>query len=229
MNYLQGLGNVFSGSFQGVWSIFSSFVFVLLLAIISFIIGVLIASVVGTAIAQVIRATKIDKLFAKAGLEKFMNKMGLKLDIGKFFGTLIKWFIVIVFLMASLQIMGLTQVSEFLGNLVIVYLPKVVVIIIVLMLATIIAEAFKKIVIASARAANLASSEILGSIAKYAVWVIAIILAIGQIDELKSYALIIFVGIVAFIVISSSIAFGIGGKDAASRTIEKMSKEISGK
>jgi hypothetical protein len=229
MNYLQNIQSIFMGSFEGVWGLLSSFSLALLLAVISFVIGVLVASVLGSAIAQVIRATKIDKLFEKAGLEKFMNKIGLKLDIGKFFGTIIKWFIVIIFLMAALQIMGLTEVSEFLGNLVIVYLPKVVVIIIILMLATIISEAFKKIVIAGSKAANLASSEMLGTIAKYAVWVVAIILALGQIDELKSYALIIFIGIVAFIVISSSIAFGIGGKEAATRTIEKISREISSK
>jgi len=229
MYYIDGLLSVFSGSLQGVWSLFVSFVPTLLLAVVLFIVGVLIAGVISSAFAQVIRATKIDKLFEKAGMGNFVSKMGIKLDIGKFFGTIIKWFIVIVFLMASLQIMGLTQVSGFVGEMIILYLPKVIVIIIILMLAAIIADAFKKIVIAGARAANMNLSETLGSIAKYAVWVIAIMLVLSQFDGIKNYVLVIFIGIVAFIVIAGGIAFGIGGKDAATRTIEKISREMSGK
>lgn len=229
MNYLDGLLSVFSGSLSGVWSIIASFAPAFLLAVISFIIGVLIASIVSSAITQVIRATKIDKLFEKAGVEVFLNKMGLKLDIGKFFGVIIKWFVVVVFLMAALQIMGLTEVSGFIGEMVILYLPKVIVIIIILMVAAIIADAFRKIVVASALAANMSSSQALGSIAKYAVWVIAVILVLSQFDGIKNYVLVIFTGVVAFMVIAGGIAFGLGGKEAASRTIEKISKELSSK
>jgi len=229
MNYLDGLLSVFSGSLSGVWSIFASFLPAFLLALVSFIVGVLLASLVSSAIAQVIRATKIDKLLERAGVEVFLNKMGLKLDTGKFFGVIIKWFIVIVFLMAALQIMGLTEVSGFIGELVIMYLPKVIVIIIILMVAAIIADAFKKIVVASVRAANISASQMLGSIAKYSVWIIAIILILSQFDEIRNYVLVIFTGIVAFVVIAGGIAFGLGGKDAASRAIEKISKEINPK
>ena len=229
MNYLESLWSIFSGSLSGVWGILANLVPSLLLAIILFIIGLIVASVVSSAIAQVIRATKIDKLFESAGTEVFLNKMNLKLDIGKFFGVIIKWFIIIVFLMASLQIIQLTEVSQFIGAMIILYLPKVIVIIIILMLATIIADTFKKIVIASSRAANINSSEILGSISKCAVWVVAVMLILSQFDDIKNYMLIIFAGIVSFIVIAGGIAFGIGGKDAASRTIERISREINSK
>jgi len=229
MTYLESLWSVLSASLAGVWSIIAGFVPALLLAIVLFIIGVVIASVISNAIAQVIRVTKVDRLFESAGAGAFFNKIGLKLDIGKFFGVIIKWFIVVVFLMASLQIIQLTQVSQFIGEMVILYLPKVVIIIIILMLAAIIADAFKKIVITGAKAASIATSEVLGSIAKYAVWVVAIMLVFSQFDGIKDYVLVIFIGIVSFLVIAGGLAFGLGGKEQAARTIEKISNEMSTK
>lgn len=227
MDYITNLGLVLSSSLKGVWSVFAGIVPTLLLAIVLFLIGMLVASVLGKAIAQLIDATRIDKLFKSAGAEEFFAKMGLKLNTGKFFGTIVKWFIAIVFLMASLQIINLTEVSQFIGEMILLYLPKIVIIIIILMLAVVIADAFKKIVTTSVKAANIKSSEILGSIAKYAIWIIAIMLILAQFENIKEYVLIIFAGIMAFIVIAGGIAFGLGGKEAASRAIEKISKDMS--
>lgn len=227
MNYIDNLGSVLSSSLTGVWGIFVNLVPTLLLAIVLFVVGMLIASVLGKAIAQLIEVTRVDKLLKSAGAEEFLSKMGLKLNTGKFFGVIVQWFIAIVFLMASLQIVNLSEVSQFIGEMVLLYLPKVIIIVIILMLAVIIADAVKKIVATSVKAANMKSSEVLASIAKYAVWIIAIMLIFAQFENIEKYILIIFSGIMGFIVIAGGIAFGIGGKDAASRAIEKFSKEMS--
>ena len=70
-------------------------------------------------------------------------------------------------------------------------------------------------------------AETLGALAKYAIWVIAIFLILSQFENLSDYALIAFGGIVGFAVIAGGIAFGLGGKEAAARAIEKASKELS--
>lgn len=229
MNYLKELWSVFESSLTNVWAIFASFVPVFLLAIVLFLVGIWIASIIGKAIAQVITATKVDKLFESAGMKEFLDKVGLKLNIGYFFGVIIKWFIIIVFLMASLQIINFTEVSQFIGQMIFLFLPKIIIIVIILMLAAIIADAVKKIVLASARVAKIKSSEALGAISKYAIWIIAIIIVLSQFDSIKSYISILLIGLVSFIVIAGGIAFGIGGKEAASRAIEKISKDMSSK
>ncbi len=227
MEYLRELGTVFAGSLSNVWAVFANFVPVLLLAIVLFVVGMLVASVVGKAVAQVIAITKVDKLFESAGLGEFLAKAGLKLDIGKFFGVIVKWFIAIVFLMAALQIVNLTEVSLFIGQMVFLYMPKVIIIAIIFMLAAIISDVAKKVVMTSAKMANIKKSETLGTLAKYAIWVIAVILILSQFEGLKNYMLIIFGGIVSFLVIAGGISFGIGGKEFATRTLEKMEKELS--
>ena len=229
MMFIQNLGLVFSESLLGLWYGFINFVPGLLLAIILFVIGLAVGSIVGKAIAQVISAIKVDKLFESAGAEELFARMGMKLDIGKFFGLIVKWFIVIVFLMASLQIVGLTQVNDFLRSAVLFYLPKVIIASIVLIISTIIADAVQKVVVASSKAANITSANMLGSIAKYAIWIFAIIIALSELGIATYFMQVLFMGIVVMLAIAGGLAFGLGGKEAASHAIEKISKDMSSK
>ncbi len=230
MNTLtSNLGTIFVASITNVWNVFINFVPAVLLAIVLFVIGLIIARIIGKVIAQLITTTKVDKLFQSAGAEEFLNKIGIRLNVGKFFGVIVEWFIAIVFLIASLEILQLTEVSRFIGQIVIIYLPKVIIIAILLILAVIIANTVKKIVLVSSKAANVKSAEILSSLAKYGIWVIAFTLIAPYLglDTGGSLFSILFIGIISFLSIAGGLAFGLGGKEAAARAIEKISKDLS--
>ena len=229
MTFLQNLSLVFSDSLLGLWYGFINFVPSLLLAIILFIIGWVVGSIVGKAIAQVISALKIDKLFESAGIQEVTARMGMNLSVGKFFGVIVKWFIIIVFLMASLQIVGLTQVNDFLRTAVLFYLPKVIIAAIVLIIATVIADAMKKLVLVSAKAANITSAKMLASITHYAIWGFAFIIALSELGIASAFMQILFTGLIAALALALGLAFGLGGKEAAARAIDNISKDMSGK
>lgn len=229
MLYIQSLGSVLSGSLLELWYGFISFVPGLLLAVILFIIGWVVGSVVGKAIAQVITAIKLDSLFESAGSNEMFARMGIKLNIGKFFGIIVKWFIIIVFLMASLQIVGLTQVNDFLRSAVLFYLPKVIIAAIVLVIATILADTMQKLVVASSKAANITSANMLGTITKYAIWIFAFIIALSELGIATYFMQVLFMGIVVMLAIAGGLAFGLGGKEAAAGAIQKISKDMSSK
>lgn len=229
MMFIQSWGGVFSESLLNLWYGFMSFVPSLLLAIILFIIGWIIGSVVGKAIAQVIDALKINKLFESAGAGDLMNRAGLKLNVGGFVGWIVKWFIITAFLMTSLEFLGLTQVSDFLRETVILYLPKVIVATLVLAIAVAISDVMQKVVQATAQAANARGAKMVGSIVKYAIWTFAFIIAFSELGIATAFMQTLFIGIVAALAISFGLAFGLGGKDAASRAIERVSHDMSTK
>jgi len=229
MIFLENLGFVFQTSLLELWAGFISFVPGLILAIILFIVGWVVGSILGKAIAQLISALKIDSLFESAGAEEVMTRMGMKLNIGKFFGLIVKWFIIIVFLMASLQIVGLTEVNDFLKAAVVAYLAKVIIAAIVLIIATIIADAMQKLIVSSAKAAHITSAVMLGSITRYAIWGFAIIIALAELGIADEFMGILFTGIIAAIALALGLSFGLGGRDAAARAIDNISNEMSGK
>jgi hypothetical protein len=72
---------------------------------------------------------------------------------------------------------------------------------------------------------NLRSAHMLGTVAKYAVWVFAFIIALGQLGIAETYMTTLFAGIIGMIALGGALAFGLGGKDAAGRFIARLGEE----
>jgi hypothetical protein len=219
-------GDVFNSSLQGLWWSFIQFAPRLIIAVVFFVVGWLLGSLISKAIEQVFNSLKIYSLFRSIGADDFFRKAGVNLNTGYFVGELVKWFVVIVFLLPSLNLVGLTDVSAFLTNSVLGYLPQVIIAAFVLIIAAIVAEGLSKTILATAKAMNLASARMLAMVAKYAVWIFAIIIALGKLG-LGDYMSILFSGIVAMLALAGALAFGLGGKEHASRLLSKLSEETS--
>ncbi len=225
--FIQQWGDVFTSSLQGLWIGFIGFVPKLIFAVIIFIIGWAIGVVVSRALAQVINALKVNKLFESIGAKNVLDRAGFKLDIGVFIGEVAKWFIVLVFLMASLDVLGLDQVNLFLREVVLGYLPRVFIAAILLVIATLVSDAIRKFVEGSAAAMGVRSARMAGTIAKWAIWIFVIIIVLSELGIAPAFMQILFTGIVAMLALAGGLAFGLGGKDAASRIVEKMKNSMS--
>ncbi|MBI4692038.1 MAG: hypothetical protein HY773_01150 [Candidatus Terrybacteria bacterium] len=156
-----------------------------------------------------------------------MAKAGFRLDSGAFIGGLVRWFLIIVFLIASIEVIGLSQVNAFLRDVVLAYLPNVIVAALILVVAAFVANAIQKIIVGSAKAAGVPSSQLLGGIAKWAIWLFAILAALYQLGIAGVFAQTLFTGFVAMLAIAGGLAFGLGAKEAAGRYIEKLRQDIS--
>jgi hypothetical protein len=220
-------GDVFNSSLQSLWWGFIQFAPKLILAIILFIIGWILGNLIAKAFEHVCSALKIDNLFSSIGLREMMKKAGMNLNTGYFLGQIVKWFVVVVFLLPSLNLVGLDYISSFLQYDVLGFLPRVIVAAFILIIATIVSDFIAKAVLASGKAMSLHSAHMLGTIAKYAIWIFALIIALGQLGVADTYMSILFTGIVAMLALAGALAFGLGGKDHASRLISKLGEEMS--
>lgn len=220
-------GDVFNASLQELWWGFVQFTPKFLIAVILFVVGWVLGAIVSRALEQVFSSLKIDNLLKSIGIENFFRKAGMNLNSGYFVGQVAKWFVVVVFLIPSLDLVGLNSIKDFLQNDVLGFLPRVIVAALILIIATIVAEALAKTVRASARTMNLTSTNMLGAITKYSVWIFAFIIALGQLGVADYYMSVLFTGIIAMLSIGAGLAFGLGGKDAAAKFIAKISEEVS--
>ena len=220
-------GDVFNSSLQELWWGFIQFAPKLVIAIVLFAIGWILGSVIAKALEQVFSALKIDSLLKPIGIDSFFRKAGMGLNSGYFVGQVVKWFVIIVFLIPSLDLVGLNSIKDFLQYDVLGFLPRVVVAALILIIATIVAEGLSKTVVATARTMNLSSSNMLGTVAKYSVWIFAFIIALGQLGVADYYMSVLFTGIIAMLSIGGALAFGLGGKEAAARFISKVGEEVS--
>lgn len=223
---IQTWGDVFTSSVYNLWYGIIAYVPMLILAIVVFIIGWVIASVVGKAFAQVIGALKLDKFFAQAGMEAALSKAGFRLDVGGFIGGLVKWFIIVIFLMTSLDFLGLSQVSGFLREVVVQYIPQVIVAALILMVAGVVSQTARRLIVGGAKAANISSAGLLGSIAYHAIWIFAFIIALSQLGIASGFMNTLFAGIVGMLALAGGLAFGLGGKEAAARAVEHFRSDM---
>lgn len=215
-------------SLKVIWQSFISFLPTLLAALIVFIIGWLIAIFLGRVANRIIRMIKLDILLTKLGFKKALAKAKLRLDSGKFFEELIKWFFIIVFLMTAADILGLQEVTLFLKTI-LFYLPNVIIAAIILLVAVIVANFMYRLVKASADTAGLASSNTVGAIVKWAILIFGFVIALTQLGIATALIQTIVIGIIAMLALAGGLAFGLGGKDQAAKFLEKLRRDFSEK
>ncbi|MDO8591102.1 MAG: hypothetical protein Q7R65_03960 [bacterium] len=223
----QGIDAVILGSFQGLWIGVITFLPRLLLAVIVFLLGWIVADVLGRLATQIISVLKVDQVLERTGIEEPLKRANIKLNSGAFIGGLIRWFFLVVFLVAVIDILGLTQVNAFLRDVVLRYIPQVIVAALILMVAVVVAESLQKIVVSSAKAARISSASILGGLVKWSIWVFAIFASLYQLGIAQDLIKTLITGFVAMLALAGGLAFGLGGKDAAAGLIQKMRKDIS--
>ena len=220
---------ILTQSFQEVWWQISNIAPRIIVAIVLLIIGWLVGAVLGGIVAQIIRSLRVDKALESLGADELVTRAGFRLDSGAFVGGLVRWFFIITFLLASVNILGLTEVGVFLRDIVLGYLPRVFVASIILLSAAVVADTAQHIVLASSRAAGFRSAGFLGSIAKWSIWIFALLIALPQLGIAQEFSQVLFSGVVAMLAIAGGLAFGLGGKDAAADFIDKLRHDMAGK
>ncbi len=224
MPFYETWGDVIVVSLQEAWTSVISFLPLLIGSLVVFIVGWFVAVSLGKLVEEIIKALRLDHLLHKLEMEKVVERAGWKLNSAAFVGGLVKWFLVIVFLLASVNILGLTQVSDFLRQ-VLLYIPNVVVAALILVIAGLVAHTVEVAVRGSVEAAGYKGS-LVGVVARWAIWTFAFVAALLQLGIAREVILTLVTGIVYGTALALALAFGMGGKDAAASFIEKLKSEL---
>ena len=197
------------------------------LAIVIFIAGWVIGSVLSEVVEKIVKTLKIDNILESAGARNLVNKAGFNLNAGAFLGGIVRWFVVIGFLVAALDVFQLQAINALLTSVVTQFIPNIAIASLILIIGAILADFVQKVMAGAAKAVDAKSSGLVGGIARWAIWVFAIIAALMQLHIADQILSTLVTGLVAMLAIAGGLAFGLGGKDAASRYIERLREDIS--
>lgn len=215
-----------SASFQNLFYGIVGFIPNLIVAIVIFVVGWIVGAGLGRVVAQVVNALRVDQALRSTGIEQVLSRAGFTLNAGKFLGFLVKWFFIIVFLVAALDVLQLDAVTSFLSLVVLGYLPQVIVAVLILLVAAVVAEAVERLVVGSARAASLHAAGFLGKVARYAIWIFAILAALAQLNVATAFVQTLFTGVVIAVSLAVGLSFGLGGQASAARYLEHLQSEM---
>src|SRR3989344_3771549 len=226
MNYYsKNCSDVLGQSLSDLSARLISFLPNFIVAVIILVIGWIVAVFLAKLINQVLHSVKIDELGDKLGLDQISARTGMKMSVSGAIAWLVKWFLLIAVFLAAADILNLTQVSAFL-NEVLMYIPSVVAGAAILLVGTMVASFLASLVRHSVKAAGLESADLLASVTQWAVMIFTVLATLDQLKVASAFVQTLFTGIIAMLAIAGGLAFGLGGKDHASRVLNKVERDI---
>lgn len=209
------------GLWQGVIGILPGIItafFVLLL-------GILAGALFCRLTIKIVKLLQLDKAFKLVGIDELLSKADIKLDTGKFLGETVRWFIVIAFLIAAVDILGLNKVSDFLGDI-LFYIPNIIVAIIILIIGFIVAHYLAQAIEKSLKLGGYKNLSFLAGLARWIVIIFTSLAALSQLKIASNLIDILFTGLVAMIALAGGLAFGLGGREIAQDIIKQLKKDV---
>lgn len=211
-------------SFRNIWAGVINFLPSFIGALILVVVGLIIASALRVIIERIINAFKVDILLKRLGLSLFFERAGLHINSGKFIGLLVYWFLVIAFVLAATDVLGLLGISYFL-RYVISYIPNIIVAVLIMLATILLANFLKSVVKASVTSAKLHAPKFLGTFTWWTIVIFGLLAALLQLGIAATMIQTLLTGLIAMIAIAGGIAFGLGGKDYAAHLLEKFRQE----
>ncbi len=195
-------------------------------AIIVFVIGWFLSAGLGKLVAEILKKIKFDRIFEKAGWREAFRKAEIKVSPSEFVGAICKWILIIVFLFASVEILGFVQFASFISRI-IAWLPNLLVAIVIFIVAVILADITEKLIKASVKKMDIGYAGFLGTVVRFSIYTFAVLAMLLQLGITPTIIETLVTGFVGMISIAFGLAFGLGGKDAAADLIEKLKRRLS--
>ena len=195
------------------------------LGIVIILLGLYISKKIRDLVIHFLNRLRLNQMLSSLGWQEFFNRFNTKLDIPRFFGTITQIYFLLWVVLLVLDMLSLSIVGDIISNI-INYYPNIFISIVIFIVAVFIADFSKKIIVSDFREEKLTYSNFLGNIIASSVWVIAILSILYQLQIAQTLILIAFIGFIALIVLTVGIAFGLGGKEIAKKTLEDIEKKI---
>lgn len=138
---------------------------------------------------------------------------------------LVRWTVVILFLVPAAEIWGLPKVTELLNQF-LLYVPNVFVAVVLGFIGLVIANLVSDIVKHASHGLGGTSSNLLATIARYALFFFTALVVLNQLGVAADLVRILFTGIVAMLVLAGGVAFGLGGQETARKVLGDLQKKL---
>jgi hypothetical protein len=172
---------------------------------------------------------RINQAFENVrGLRDAAQRANVAINIPRLLGEIVKWFFILVTLLAATNILGLSEVSQFLRQ-VLEYVPNVVVAALILVIAVVLANFVYRTVSASVTAAGFGSASAIAAVSKWSILVFALLAALVQLNVAVSLIQTILTAFFAMVALAGGLAFGLGGRDLATKWLKKVETDLQGR
>ena len=202
------------------WINFINYLPVFFGGLVILVVGFLVAALFKKILFTLLAFFRVDAILNKTGLVT-QKEVRIWQEV---LTELVKWTIIILFLIPTLETWGLSRATAVLNQF-LFYLPNVIVAVIIGFVGIIVSNLVSDLVKHSIKSSGATSAITLSAFAKSTIIFFTVLIMMNQLGVAQDLIRIFFTGIVAAIAIAGGLAFGLGGKDAA----KKISDDIMSK
>ena len=156
------------------------------------------------------------------GLDEAVVRTGSRLDPVRAMAKLIFWLVMLVVILLASTALGLESINEMFGTM-LSYIPTLIAAIVIVVLGMIVGEFVRGLVLASA--GKVAGVPTLAKLAKGAVIMISIFMALQQVGIAEEIVTATFTLILGAIALGVGLAFGLGNRELAGEITRRWYEE----
>lgn len=218
---MQDLGYTVSNTVTGAVATLIAYLPRFFGGLVILLVGLVVASVLKTVVEKLFRYLNLDKWFGRANLGRLVQ-VG---DWPSILAEVVRWAVVILFLIPAVDAWGLPQVTNVLNEL-LLYIPNVFVAVIVGFVGLVLANLAAQVVRTAAEGMGSTGADLLSTVARYAIVFFTALVVLNQLGVAQDLIRILFTGIVAMLALAGGLAFGFGGQERAKRTLDGLNQKI---
>lgn len=189
--------------------------------LIVLLIGIIVASIIKQLILAASKALKVDVYLKKYGIPELRANY----TWSNILAEIARWFVIIVFLIPTSDIWGLSRIGTLLNQL-LLYLPNVFVAVVIALVGFVLARLAHDVILASVKGVTKESAETVASVSQWAINVFVILAVLSQLGVASDLIRILFTGIVAMLALAGGIAFGLGGQKNAEDVLNAVRNRL---
>ena len=224
-NVVYSLENSFTLATNQVMVGIVSFLPNILGAVVLFIIGWILADWLKILTIKVVNITKLGSLFKNPAVTDFLKNAQVSQKIEDIIGEVVKWLVITLFFVASINVLGITAISLFLNGI-IAGIPTLIAAVITLAIGVFVAGFLEKMVKGSLGSGDPSMSRLIGKVVSYAIMTFFILAALSQLGIATFFINTLFVGFILAIALALGIGLGLGSKDLIKKLLEDWYKKI---
>ena len=203
---------------QQLWAVLPA----LLAATLILLVGYFVAKQIERWVDRLLKRMDFNKMAQEGGLAEAVGRARPYLDPVHAVGKLMFWLIMLVVILLASAALGLESINQMFG-LMLSFIPTLIAGIVIVILGIIVGEFVRGLILASA--GQVAGVPILAKLAKTAVVIIAIFMALQQVGVAEEIVTAAFTLVVGAIALAAGLAFGLGNRELAGEITRKWYEE----
>jgi len=193
--------------------------------LILFLLGCLVAIWLGKITTRILKKLRVDHIFQKNSWQRGLEKSGIKTGLSDAAGWVVRWLLILIFMAIASETMGLDGVSVFLMSIV-KWLPNLLIALLIFIVAAILTDVAGNAVRISINWIDASYGFIAEKLIRWMIWGLAVLIIFKQIGIVPEMTIILFQGLVYFVVLALGLAFGLGGQEIARDFLKHLKDKI---